>query len=192
MTRRFLAALFLAPLASPAFAAHYAIDLAHSSVAFKIRHLVTQVRGRFDDFTGTIDFDPAHPEKSSVRAEIKVASIDTRNAKRDAHLRSPDFFDADKYPVMVFRSTKVEPAAKGRYKVSGLLSLHGVEKPVVLDADFLGTQPSPDGAVAAGFSATAKIDRKVFGVGDTMLDKGVPVIGDDVVVELDVESYESK
>lgn len=115
-------------------AANYTIDTAHTSAGFKVRHLmISNVKGEFTKTTGTVSFDPKNLAASSVDATVDVNTISTREPKRDAHLKSPDFFDAAKYPAMTFKSTKFEAAGPGKYKVTGNLTLHGVTKPVVLD-----------------------------------------------------------
>ncbi|MBM3812104.1 MAG: YceI family protein [Acidimicrobiia bacterium] len=171
------------------------IDQAHSSAQFAIRHMmVATVRGQFGKVTGQVVHDPSNPSKSSVNATIDVKSIDTREAKRDAHLLSPDFFDAEKYPTMTFQSTKVEPAGQGELKVTGDLTIHGVTKQVVFDVE----GPSPPvqmgggkkgGTVTkSGATATTKISRKEFGLTwNRLLEAGGVTVGDEVSITIDVE-----
>ena len=179
--KNILAVLFIAlSAASDTQAAKYTIDKDHSSVMFKIRHLTGKTDGAFTDFAGTFEFDEKQPAKSSVEATIQIASVDTRNAKRDGHLRTADFFDVEKFPAMTYKSTKVTSAGKNKFKVLGTLSMHGVEKPVTLNVEYFGEAKAKD-AVVAGFSATGKLNRKDFGVGGLML-------GEDVEIFLEVEA----
>lgn len=170
-------------------AAVYEIDQSHSSVSFKIKHLFSNVKGQFNDFEGTIDYDAANPEASKAEATIQAASIDTNHEKRDEHLRNPDFFDVEKYPRLTFKSTRVEKISDTKAKVEGLLSIHGVEKPVVLDVEFLGTGRDPWGNAKAGFTATTKINRKDFGiVWNQALETGGVLLGDEVEITLEIEA----
>lgn len=189
---RWLTAAVLAAgiLPAAAGAASYKVDPAHTSVTFLVRHLFTNVEGRFKTFDGTIVFDPAAPEKTVVKGTIDVASIDTNVAKRDEHLRSPDFFDVAKFPKIEFVSTGVTDVdkAKNTGKLHGNLTMHGVTKPVVLDAQFLGAATDPWGNKKAGFSATTTIDRKEFGLDwNKALETGGLLVGDEVTVRLNVE-----
>jgi len=176
--------------ASPAAAKPYKVDDAHTSVTFSVRHLFTSVEGKFKTFEGQIQFDPAAPEKTTVKGTIDVASIDTSVQKRDDHLRSPDFFDVAKYPKIEFVSTGVSDVdqAKKTGKMQGNLTIHGVTKPVVLDAQFLGEGTDPWGNKKAGFSASTVINRKDFGLGwNQALESGGFLVGDDVTIRLNVE-----
>lgn len=170
-------------------AANYDIDTAHSSAGFAVRHLaVSNVRGEFAKVTGVVEYDAKDPSKTRVEATIDAASVTTRDPKRDEHLKSADFFDVAQYPVITFKSTKVEKASQG-LKVKGDLTLHGVTRPVVLDVQ--GPTPEvkdPWGNVRAGASATAKINRKDFGMSfNKTLDSGGLVVGDEVAITIDVE-----
>ncbi|TMA39769.1 MAG: YceI family protein [Deltaproteobacteria bacterium] len=182
-----------AALALPAVvtAATWDLDPAHSSVQFSVRHLmVSNVRGEFGKLSGTVQGDEADPTHSKIEAEIDAASINTRIEKRDTHLRSADFLDVAKYPKITFVSTKIEPAGAGHFKVSGDLTLHGVTRPVVLDVE--GPTPEikdPWGKTRAGAQATAKIDRKDFGIAwNQTLDAGGVAVGDEVTITIDVEA----
>ena len=178
-------------LAAPAQAAPqtFEIDPVHSRVEFTIRHMFSKVTGNFGKFQGTINYNAAAPAASSVKAEIDASSIDTNNDRRDGHLRSPDFFDAAKYPSITFTSTKVSSGAEGKLKVEGTLTMHGITKPVVLDAAFLGSGPGLDGVTRAGFEATTKVDRKDYGiVWNKALDQGGTLLGDDVQINLEIEA----
>ena len=178
-------------LAAPTQAAPqtFEIDPVHSRVEFTIRHMFSKVTGNFGKFQGTINYAAAAPAASSVKAEIDASSIDTNNDRRDGHLRSPDFFDAAKYPTITFTSTKVSSGAEGKLKVEGTLTMHGITKPVVLDAAFLGSGPGLDGVTRAGFEATTKVDRKDYGiVWNKALDQGGTLLGDDVQINLEIEA----
>lgn len=176
--------LFLAA-AGPALAATtYEIDHAHTAIVFGVRHFVTTVNGRFGQFEGTIVYDDKDVTKSSVNAVIEATSINTDNEKRDDHLRSADFFDVEKFPKIVFTSTKVVKGAGDVLQVTGTLELHGVKKEVTLDVRFLGAM-----GPKAGFSADAKIDRKDFGiVWNKTLDTGGTVLGEEIAIHMDVEA----
>ena len=144
------------------------IDTVHSSVGFTVRHMViTKVHGLFTRWTGTLDLDLSNLAGSKVEVKIETASIDTRDPQRDGHLRSPDFFDAEKHPHIEFRSTRIEEAGAKKYKVHGDLTIHGVKREIVLDAVFGGQGEDPWGGQRVGFEATTKIDRKDFGLRGT-------------------------
>src|SRR5947209_9691120 len=134
-------------------ATNWNIDTSHSAIHFSVRHMVvSKTRGRFTRWSGQIAFDPANPAASSVQVTIDPASIDSADAQRDAHLRSPDFFDVEKYPQATFRSTKVNEMEEGRYQITGDLTVHGVTKSVVLDTVYEGTAKDPWGGERSGFS----------------------------------------
>ena len=184
-----LALVLLVP--SLARAAVWELDPAHSSIGFGVRHMmISTVHGEFHTFSGKATGDPAHPTDATLEATIEAASIDTRNDKRDGHLKSPDFFDVEKFPTITFKSKKIEPGAAGHVKVTGDLTLHGVTKEVVFDVE--GPTPSikdPMGNTKAGAHATTKIDRKDFGlVWNKTMDGGGLMLGDDVDVTIDVEA----
>lgn len=183
----------LAALAVSAAATVYEIDASHSTVGFKIRHVVTRTTGRFTKFSGTIVHEPGKPAAWKVEAEIDPASINTDNEKRDGHLRSPDFFDTAKFPKMSFKSTKVTDAKGDAAKLHGELTMHGVTKPVVLDLEFTGAGKDPWGNEKAGFSARGKINRKDFGiVWNKTVDNGGYILGDEVEVTLEIEADAKK
>lgn len=189
MNRTILAALVLAALTTVSSATTYDIDAAHSQVAFKVKHLVGKVPGRFTAFSGTIVYEPGKPETWKVEAKIDPASINTDNEKRDGHLKSPDFFDTAKCPAMGFKSTKVTDAKGDAAKLHGELTMHCVTKPVVLDLEATGTGKDPWGGLRAGFSAKTTIDRKDFGiVFNKVLDNGGLMLGEKVEVVIDVEA----
>jgi polyisoprenoid-binding protein YceI len=168
--------------------ATYKVDPVHSSVVFNIRHLVSQVEGRFRDFQGTIAYDPKQVANSSVEFTVKAESIFTDNEKRDAHLKGDDFFATSKYPTLTFKSRKVAPRGPGKLDVLGTLTVHGVSKEVMVPVVVLGVGPGFQGEVA-GFRSDFTIQRKDFGiVWNSTLDKGGSVLGDEVEVKLLVEA----
>lgn len=176
---------------SPAWAATYAIDQDHTTISFKIRHLFAKVEGTFNDFEGAIDYTPEHPEQLTASAAINAASIDTRVEKRDNHLRSKDFFDVQQYPTMTFKSTKVTDATPTSATLHGVLALHGVEKPVVLDVDIHGVGKDPWGNVRAGFTGKTTIHRKDFGLTwNETLETGQLLVGEEVEITLEVEGIQ--
>jgi polyisoprenoid-binding protein YceI len=168
----------------------WTIDPAHSSVECTVRHmLVTSVRGRFAKFDIDLDFNESNPERSSVEARIDAASIDTRNDKRDAHLRSADFLDVEQYPYIVFKSRRIEPMEQGSYRIVGDLTIHDVTREVVLDAAFAGIGKSPWGTMVAGFNAETRINRKDYGLTwNVGLETGGVMVGDEVRISLDIEA----
>lgn len=176
----------------PSFAAEneWKIDPAHSDARFSVKHMmVSNVAGDFGKITGSAQYDGIHLDKAQVEATIPVADINTREAKRDAHLKSPEFFDVDKYPTIGFKSKQIEETSPGEFKMTGDLTIHGVTKEVVLTGTGL-TKPikDPQGKLRMGASATTKIDRKDFGINyNKTLDNGGVMVGDDVSVTIDVE-----
>ena len=183
-------ALVLAPTLALGQTSAWAFDPAHSHASFSIRHLViSNVRGEFGKMTGTVTLDEKDVTKSKVEATIDATTIDTREPKRDEHLKSPDFFDVAKYPTITFKSKKVEKDGKGGLKVTGDLTMRGVTKPVVLNV----TGPTPEikdpwGNPRRGVQAATKLDRFDYGVSwSKALEGGGAVVGKDVSVELEVE-----
>jgi polyisoprenoid-binding protein YceI len=173
-----------------AFASTWTIDPEHSNVGFKVRHLmVSNVKGQFDKHTGTVDIDDKDITKSKVEVSIDTNSINTNVQKRDEHLRSADFFDVAKYPTMTFVSKKVEKAGKGKLKITGDLTLHGVTHQVVLDAEPLSKESKdPWGNIRRGTVATTKIDRKDFGlIWNKGLETGGVLVGDEITITLEIE-----
>ena len=188
---RRLTLVLLAALAAPAFAqSSWEIDPAHSNVQFGVRHMmISTVHGKFTKFTATATGDEKDPAHAGVQASIDVASIDTGDEKRDAHLKSPDFFDAEKFSTITFKSTKVEAAGDRRYKLHGDLTMHGVTKPVVLDVEATAEVKGMRGETRAGARATTKVNRKDFGISwSKSMDGGGVVVGDEVEVTIDVEA----
>jgi polyisoprenoid-binding protein YceI len=166
------------------------IDPAHTEAGFQTKHLmIAKVRGRFAKVSGTILLDEAELSNSSVTAEIEVASIDTREEKRDDHLRSADFFDVEKYPTITFRSTRVEPAGSGEVKVTGDLTIRDVTREIALLVTDEGRSKDPWGGERAGFSATVKIDRRDFGLTwNQTLETGGVLVGNEIKLTLEVEA----
>ncbi len=177
--------------AAPALATTWEIDPAHTSVQFSVRHMmISNVRGELRKVSGTVQADDQDPTRSVIEATIDAASVDTREPKRDEHLRSPDFLDVARYPTITFRSKRVQKAGDRHYKVVGDLTLHGVTKEVTLDVDG-PTPPMTDarGLVHAGAEATTRIDRREFGITwSKALDGGGLMVGNDLDVTIDVEA----
>lgn len=170
------------------------IDSSHSEINFTVRHMmISNVRGRFEAFTGTVEFDQQNPANSSVDVQIEAASINTRESQRDNHLRSADFFDAETYPYLTFKSKKVEVVDDSHGRITGDLTIHGVTKEVVLDTEFNGMSQSPWGFSSAGFSATTKINRKDWGLEWNMaLETGGVLVSDEIKINIDIEIIEEK
>ena len=166
------------------------IDAAHSIAEFAVRHMmVSTVKGRFGTLEGAIEGNEANPVASAVRATIDVASIDTRDEQRDAHLRSDDFFNAEKFPHIAFVSKRIERVDDENYRVVGDLTIRDVTKEVVLDTEFEGQIRDPYGNMRAGFTATTQINRRDFGVNfNAALEAGGLVVADKVKITLHVEA----
>src|SRR6188768_771395 len=169
------------------------IDTSHSGIHFSVRHMViAKVRGAFDRFSGVVELDEANPEASKVSVRIEAASIDTREEKRDAHLRSADFFDVEKYPELTFTSTKIEKLGGDDYRVTGDLTIHGVTKEVVLDAESLGAGKDPWGNDRIAFSAKTAVNRKDFGLTwNQALETGGVLVGEKIEISLDVQAVKA-
>jgi polyisoprenoid-binding protein YceI len=165
-------------------------DLQHSSISFMVRHLlVAKVRGRFNRWSGTMQFDENDLSASWVDVQIDASSVDTSDAQRDAHLRSADFLDVAKHPHMTFKSTHVEAAGSGAYTVKGDLTIRGVTRPIVMHVRHGGAMRDPWGNERTGFSAQTTIDRKEFGITfNQVLDHGGLALGEHIAVEIDVEA----
>ncbi|HBA87589.1 MAG TPA: protein yceI precursor [Geobacter sp.] len=187
------AALLSLPLLS--FAANYDIDPDHSSVGFKVRHMmVSNVTGSFEKHSGVVEINDKEIAKSKVSVTIDAASVNTNMAKRDAHLKSADFFDVAKYPTITFVSRKVAKSGKGKLKVTGDLTLHGVTRQVVLDVEG-PTRESKDpwGNLRSGVVASTKINRKDFGlVYNAALETGGVAVGEEVAINLEIEMIKAK
>jgi polyisoprenoid-binding protein YceI len=185
--------LLLAVLAAPGLASaqtsKWDFDPSHSNASFTVRHMViSNVRGEFQKMTGMVTLDEKDVTKSVVEVTIDAGSVNTREAKRDEHLRSPDFFNTAKNPTLTFKSTKVEKAGEGKLKVTGNLTMNGVTKAVVLDVSG-PTAPvvSPWGKTLRGVSGSATVNRKDFGLAWSKVVEAGPVVGDEVKIELEVE-----
>ena len=181
------------PAAAPAPAAPpvtWQIDVTHSELTFRIRHLVSRVNGTFGQWKGSIVADPANLSGCSVNVEIQTASIDTRNERRDTHLRSGDFFDAAGHPTITFQSTRVQAQRGGALKIHGNLTIRGVTKPVVLDGRMLDVGGAP-GRRRIGFEASTKINRMDYNVTwNRAAEGGGAVLGDEVDITIAVEAVE--
>lgn len=184
------AAMSAAPAAPMYDAATFQVDPSHSAVGFSVRHFaLARVHGTFDKFSGTVFLDEKMPANSSIDVSVDVASVNTREPKRDGHLKSPDFFDAKKFPKMTFKSTRVERASGGGYRVTGDLTIRGTTKSVVLDVEPLSPElASPLKTTVRGTHASTKINRKDFGlVWNIALETGGVAVSDDVAIDLDLE-----
>ncbi|HSS44279.1 MAG TPA: YceI family protein, partial [Thermoanaerobaculia bacterium] len=160
----------------------FTFDKAHTLIGFRIRHLVTKVEGRFKGFTGTIWLDRANPADSRVDLTIQTASIDTGVEDRDKDLRSPNFFDVEKYPTIAFKSTKVEAKGNDSYEVTGDLTMHGVTKTIRVPVKHTGFAKMGD-VDKAGFEIAFPLSRKEYGI-----ERGAPLVGDEVEINIQVES----
>jgi polyisoprenoid-binding protein YceI len=167
----------------------WTIDTSHTRANFTVRHMmIANVHGQFDQVSGEVDFNEADPARSTVDVQIAAASINTREEKRDAHLKSPDFLDAEKYPYLTFRSKRVQKTGENTGRIVGDLTIRDVSKEVVLDVEYNGQAKSPWGTVSAGFTATTKINRKDWGLNWNMaLETGGWLVGDVVAINLEVE-----
>ncbi|MEJ7900704.1 MAG: YceI family protein [Thermomicrobiales bacterium] len=168
----------------------WTIDAVHSSVDFSVKHMVfATAKGRFSDVKGTIALDSEKVANSTVKVEIAADSVDTRDAKRDEHLKSADFFDAETYPTLAFTSTKVESAGGSNLAVTGDLTIHGVTKQVVLETEFNGQGTNPWGQGVISYTAHAKINRKDFGLSwNSALESGGVLVGEDVKIAIEIEA----
>lgn len=167
----------------------YNIDPSHSTASFSVKHMmISKVHGSFDKISGKMTYDAANPGKSSIDITIEAASVNTREAQRDAHLRSADFFDVEKYPNLTFKSTRIDGGA-GDLKLIGDLTIHGVTKQVTLDVEGPSEEvKDPWGNIKIAASATTKIKRKDFGLTwNTALEAGGFLVGDDIAITVDVQ-----
>ncbi len=171
----------------------YNVDKTHSEVTFRVRHFVSKVSGRFDDFSGTITVVPGKPAASSVEFAIKAASINTANTGRDNHLKSADFFDVEKQPEITFKSTKIAPVDADTFNVTGIFTMHGVARELTIPVEFGGTVTDSRGTEKAGFSLATKINRKDYGiVWNQTLDSGGVMLGDEVEITVNIEANKKK
>ena len=169
------------------------MDPAHTTVEFAAKHMmITTVKGRLTEMRGALQIDEAHPERSSVEVEFDTASLDTRSAQRDDHLRSADFLDVARFPVMTFRSTRVEGARMQpgtSFRVVGDLTIRDVTREVTLDAVFEGSGRDPWGGDRVSFAAETKIDRRDFGLTwNTALEAGGVLVSNDIKIQLEVQA----
>jgi polyisoprenoid-binding protein YceI len=167
----------------------YQIDQAHSQIQFTVRHMmISKVRGWFEKFDGTFDMDEQNPENSKVEVRIDVTSINTRDEKRDGHLASADFFDAENHPELIFKSTRVEVKSDSKAKMHGDLTIRGITRPVVLDVDYEGMAKSPFGTTNYGFNASTTINRKDWDLTwNVALETGGVLVGDEVRIDIELE-----
>lgn len=166
------------------------IDTAHTNAHFTVRHMmISNVKGQFSGITGSATLDPGDLSRSSVEIAIDITTINTQDVQRDGHLKSVDFFEAEKYPTMNFRSTRVEMVGEGELRVTGNLTLHGITKPVVLMVEGpTDVVKDPWGFQRWGASATTKINRRDFGLNfNALLETGGAVVGDEIKISLDAE-----
>jgi len=165
------------------------IDPAHSQVQFSVRHMmISNVRGQFQKLSGTVEFDEKNPINTTVDVQIETASVNTKDEKRDAHLRSPDFLDADKFPYLAFRSKRVEVLDSTHARLIGDLTIRDITKEIVLDVEYAGQVKSPWGTVSAGFSGRTKINRKDWNLAwNVALEAGGWLVGDEVTLDVEVE-----
>ncbi|HEX7183499.1 MAG TPA: YceI family protein [Thermoanaerobaculia bacterium] len=191
MNRKIVIAVLSLALSLPVLASAapvvYKVDTAHSGVGFTIRHFVSNTPGRFRDFDGTIKYDKQNPAASSVEFTVRTDSIDTDNDDRDKHLKSPDFFDAPKFPTMTFTSTAVKAKDADTLEVTGDLTMHGVTKRVTIPVEVLGTAKTPQGE-KAGFETSFTVNRKEYGLEWNRVVEGTSVLSDDVKVNIQIEA----
>jgi polyisoprenoid-binding protein YceI len=166
------------------------IDPVHSQATFAVKHvMVSTVRGQFRVLSGSLEIDEEHPENSWIEANVETASIDTHDPNRDADLRSANFFEADKYPVIHFKSTKVEATGADTYRILGILDMHGVQREVPFEAEYSGQHKDPYGNTRAGLTARARINRKDFGLTwNVALETGGVLVSDAVNIEIDLSA----
>jgi polyisoprenoid-binding protein YceI len=180
--------------ASTLFADTFVVDKAHSEATFQVRHMMSKVSGKFEDFGGKINIDRAKPAASSVEFNIKTASVLTGVTDRDKHLRTADFFDSEKYPEITFKSTKIAATKKKDvYDVTGDLTMRGVTKHVTIPVEFGGFGKDPWGNERAGFSLTTTVNRKDYGINwNQALDNGGFLLSDDVTINVNLEAVKAK
>ena len=172
----------------------WTVDASHSNVEFSVKHLmISSVKGRFGDVKGTVTYNEANPAQSRVEIEVGIHSIDTRAEQRDAHLRSPDFFDADKFPTMRFVSKRIDGDINGEFKLIGDLTIRDTTREVTLDAEFHGREKDPWGGERMGFEAKGKLNRGDYGLQwNQVLESGGWLVGDDIKLSIEVELVKNK
>jgi polyisoprenoid-binding protein YceI len=165
------------------------LDKAHSSINFSVRHMmISTVRGRFEDFDGVFEVNEADPTQSKIEVQIQAASINTKEPQRDGHLKSPDFFDVEKYPTITFKSKRVEKVDDQHVRLVGDLTIKDVTKEVVLNVEYAGQAKSPWGTINAGFTAQTKISRKEWGLTwNVALETGGVLVGDEITISIELE-----
>jgi polyisoprenoid-binding protein YceI len=165
------------------------IDPPHTEINFTVRHMmISNVRGRFERFSGTVEFDEQHPAASTVDVQIETASINTKDAQRDGHLRSPDFLNAEQYPYITFKSKRVEVVDANHGRIFGDLTIRDITREVVLDTEYSGTAKSPFGHSSAGFTATTTINRKDWNLEwNVALETGGWLVGDEIKISIEIE-----
>lgn len=169
----------------------WAIDVVHSEMTFRVRHLMGRARGTFKLWDGAIVADPANLSAGSVEVSVKAASIDTDNADRDAHLRGSDFFAADSFPAITFKSTRVRVGADKKLRLDGILTMRGVSKPVTLVGTYNGRITDPWGKERIAFEATGRINRKDFGLAWSRVVEGTALVGDEVDIDIAIEAVKN-
>ncbi|MDP5228169.1 MULTISPECIES: YceI family protein [Arthrobacter] len=181
------------PEIDSSLAGEWTFDPAHTRIGFSTRHaMVTKVRGAFNDIEGVIVVDADDPTKSTVKLTIQVASIDTRNADRDGHLRTNDFFDAPQFPEIVFVSKRIDQVEENSYIVNGDLTIKGVTKETAVPIEFIGVEKDPSGNLRAGFEGSRRIDRKEFGVNwNAALDSGGVLVSDRILLEFEISAVKT-
>jgi polyisoprenoid-binding protein YceI len=194
MKTRYAILLTALAAASPAVAKEtYQIDKSHTTVGFEVRHIFTNVGGKFTDFAGTINVDRAKPESSSVEFTIHAKSIDTNEPRRDEHLRSAEFFDVANHPAITFRSTSLKPNGNDSWLVTGDLTMRGVTKSVTLPVTLLGEGKDPWGNEKLGLETTVTLNRKEFGLTwNKALESGGLLVGEEVKVQIAIEANKAK
>jgi len=173
--------------------ARYEIDPEHTTIGFSAGHMmVSQVQGQFMVFDGFIEMDPEAKQVKTIEAIVKTWSINTNHHKRDAHLRSPDFFDVDRYPTMTYKLKSYEKAGD-QYTAVGDLTLHGVSKPITLVGNLTGVTNDPQGNIRAGFRGEGKINRRDFNVNFSgVLDNGGMIVSDEIIIKINIECIKVK
>ncbi|MFD2532883.1 YceI family protein [Gracilimonas halophila] len=179
----------LSSLALTKYAAtNWTIDKAHSAINFEVTHFFTPVNGQFNDYEATVNFDPENLEESMIDVQIMVSSIDTKNERRDGHLRTDDFFNAEKWPHITFKSTSIESTGNNEFVANGMLTIKDVSKEISLPFTLLGVKDNPmqENTLVAGITASTTVDRTDYtvGTGDWASDA---VIGDEVTIDLNLE-----
>jgi polyisoprenoid-binding protein YceI len=188
-----LVSVWVSAASARAEMARYDVDPEHSNIGFSVDHMVvSKTRGQFMEYTGFIEMDPDAKTVKTIEATIKAPSITTNHPKRDTHLKSPEFFDVEKYPTMTYKMKSYHKNGDG-YTAIGDLTLHGVTKEITLVGNFNGVNKDPWGNTRAGFTAEGKVNRKDFGVNwNKALDNGGVIVGNDVLIKLDVECIKAK